>query len=94
MEIHKAYREMFDKCSISCSAEVNASSSFSYIHCNCDSSKLTRLIKFAFEALEGNVASQVGTPGLSLIPKGISRAEVRGSRGRRNGSCLFYPSLL
>jgi hypothetical protein len=61
IKTYKVYLEMFDMCSISYSANVNV------IH-----RRWLWPVKFA---LEGTVASQVGTPGLSHIPIDRSRIE-------------------
>jgi hypothetical protein len=65
-------------CSISCFEEVSATFELFPHKSDCDLSNLIRLVEFAFEAVERAVASQVSTPGLSHIPTGTSRREVRG----------------
>jgi hypothetical protein len=65
METHNVYLEELDICFINYTANVNAILSSSH-------RRWLRPLKFSLEALEGTVTSEVGIPGLALIPIGKS----------------------
>lgn len=91
METHKVYR-----CSIYAPlVTLQTSTQFSNSS-HVPARRLLWPVKFAVEALEGTVASEVGILGLSHILPYLEVAwgKVRESREAMNGSCSSCPSLL